>query len=334
MKKIFSFVFILLIIFISVTLIGCGRKDSPGLGNQKIIFEESGFIHTINGDGTDEKRIGEGSPRRGIYSSPDGNKIVFGGNEVYLKNVDGTGKNTIFTMDSAKRLHIKGWLSPESIMIRVDHEPGPGHDFIAVEINSGDKRTIVESTGWLAPTGQFATFCSDKELIAYVQMKDFETWRQEGCGTIILADFTGREIDRIDNIIVDSFHNFLPDCSGFLIRLSKHSVVGRGSLHIFNLDSFEVGPALVFGAYGAQLSPDGKILAYNSSNDLYTLELDDPDALPVKIADDFRGDFFWSPDSKYLAFSNRERNLYIIKGDGSNRKMIKEGITLFNWLPI
>jgi Tol biopolymer transport system component/imidazolonepropionase-like amidohydrolase len=54
----------------------------------------------------------------------------------------------------------------------------------------------------------------------------------------------------------------------------------------------------------ARLSPDGKTLAFNMVDRLYTLDTTDPEAKPRRITDKEEGEFMpsWSPDSKTLVY--------------------------------
>ncbi len=78
---------------------GCDSGDGVGdLSEQRIIFEDRGFINEIYADGTSEKRIGEGP----FFLSDDGSKVAFyamvdsfgGGSTkgIYVQNLDGSGK--------------------------------------------------------------------------------------------------------------------------------------------------------------------------------------------------------------------------------------------------
>ena len=126
-----------------------------------------------------------------------------------------------------------------------------------------------------------------------------------------------------ENISIDSYH-FSEDESKILIESEKESIYRRSSksfVHVFDLKSETL--TSVFDddkLLSATLSPDGNYVAYNWDNNLYYYELATGDTSPITtdgkknevingICDwvyeeefSFTKAFFWSPDSKKIAF--------------------------------
>ena len=101
------------------------------------------------------------------------------------------------------------------------------------------------------------------------------------------------------------------------------SVDGGGMRDLNPGDTHDVPPfSLEGGGCGCDISPDGKELAFteklvgddatSTNSDIFTLDLTDPAAKPVKVSTSPGGDLnpSYSPDGKYLAWRSQERAGY------------------------
>jgi len=100
--------------------------------------------------------------------------------------------------------------------------------------------------------------------------------------------------------------------------------VGTGAMRDLNPgDTHDVPPfSLEGGGCGCDISPDSKELAFteklvdddatSTNSDIFTLDLTDPNAKPVKVSTSPGGDFnpAYSPDGKYLAWRSQARAGY------------------------
>lgn len=342
-KRFCSIVNFLLLFFAVILIAGCGSGDGSSAKKQVIVFEERGFIHAINADGNDERRLGEGVPDdTGIFVSPNGKQVTFstvvnsyqGGatTEVYVLGIEDKVKRTVYTKDSDARLNLLGWLSDELLLLHHHQE------IFSLNISNGSVISIItdaHSTRW-GGIDHAATFSRDSKQIAYSQVKDHDAWLNEDYRTIVITDFSGNELGRLNDVLIDSLHAYFPNSKNFLIRLRRDlKVYGVGSLHVVDGNSLTIGPALVFRAHGAKLSPEGNKLAYHNSNELFVLEIDKVNALPEKILDDLgRIDHYdWSSTGGSIAYSDSNGALVVVEDNGSNGKMIKELTGYFTWLP-
>jgi dipeptidyl aminopeptidase/acylaminoacyl peptidase len=108
-----------------------------------------------------------------------------------------------------------------------------------------------------------------------------------------------------------------------MYRHWDHYTGGGGMRDLNPGDTHDVPPfSLEGGGCGCDISPDGKELAFteklvgddatSTNSDIFTLDLTDPAAKPVKVSTSPGGDLnpSYSPDGKYLAWRSQERAGY------------------------
>ena len=100
------------------------------------------------------------------------------------------------------------------------------------------------------------------------------------------------------------------------------ATTGGGPRDLTPSDARNVPPFSIGGADGYAFSPDSKEIAFeenldpepaiSTNADIFTLDLDNPAARPVRISTSPGGDFSpaYSPDGKYIAWRSQARNAY------------------------
>lgn len=135
-----------------------------------VVWAEEAYIHVMNADGSEQKRLTTTSTDWYPAWSPDSSKLAFvsrrdGNSEIYMMNVDGT-KQTRITNHPASDL-FPSW-SPDGTEIVFASDRGGAVDLYSIDLETSELRrlTKTEYVEWdpeLSPDGQKIVFESERD---------------------------------------------------------------------------------------------------------------------------------------------------------------------------
>jgi len=251
------------------------------------------WLQAIAGGGTDEPapmKIGVAQPGdSGVQFSPDGHSVLFlsgreGGQQIWIADFDPASGAT----SNAKKL--------TAIATEADNAKW-----------SPDSKSIVFTS----------TVYPDCPAITTA---DFDTGNRCNAGRDAVQAASKVKAQIWTHLLYRHWDHYTGDKRSHLFLVS---VDGGGMRDLNPGDTHDVPPfSLEGGGCGCDFSPDSKELAFTENPDpvpaistsaqVYTLDLTDPNAKPVKVSTSAGGNFnpAYSPDGKYLAWRSQERAGY------------------------
>jgi dipeptidyl aminopeptidase/acylaminoacyl peptidase len=278
------------------------------------------------------KRLGE------TAVSPDGKWLAY---SVTTANLDQNTKTAELWLQA-----IAGG-EPQKLAVAKDGDSGPqfspdGHSVLFLSARGGSQQV------WLAnfdpATGEAS---NPKKLTAISTEADNALWSPDGhsvlftssvypdCPAITAADAATGDKCNADRDAAQAASKVKAQIFTHLLYRHWNRYMGDKRSHLFLAsvetgalrdltpnDSHDVPPFSLEGGGGFAISPDSKELAFtenldpepaiSTNADIFTLDLTDPAAKPVKISTSPGGDFnpAYSPDGKYIAWRSQARPGY------------------------
>jgi len=286
----------------------CSNEED---GNGMIVFysDRDGNIeiYVMNSEGNDQRRLtfneyADDSPAL----SSDGSRIAFISNrddpdpagcshtcfnQLYIINIDGSNEHRLIGTDFST--HHPDW-HPDGLIISFDTEADLQGDIYVVNVDGSGLRLLIEDGFWAdwSPDGTQIVFAS----------------RRDGNVELYLADADGGNQRQLTH---NNRFEYFPDWSPDANRIA-YGVLEDRAIYVMDANGENEQRLTQQGnAEDAAWSPDGKWIAYQSSNDgdfeIYAIKVDE--ALhgtngfrPVKLTDNQSGDLWpcWGP-----GFQNR-----------------------------
>jgi Tol biopolymer transport system component len=316
--------------------------EQPAVGNSakgKIAFCSGDSIHIINPDRTNEIRLVEGYCP--IWS-PGGKKIAYistSKDELYVINIDGTGKTKVASSSEVGGLFDWGLFSwsPDGKKILISSERGYGDVYV---VNADGSNMIKLAEG----RSKNAIFSPDGRKIAYI----LEEPLSDDCYLYVMnSDGTGKSRLIEDKVGVELSGGAALTWSPDGEKIAYNGVEGIVvNIYVVSADGGNK-IMLEYNAFFPSWSPNGERIAYvvvspfapNSYS--YSLYVANPDGTSkAKVAEAGHncciGWPSWSPDGKKIVFAimcTDQEGVYVVNSDGSGlARLVSRGFSP-QWSP-
>ncbi|TAK64068.1 MAG: hypothetical protein EPO22_06030 [Dehalococcoidia bacterium] len=250
---------------------------------------------------------------------------------VFVVRADGSGLRRVFDVDAL----LQTW-SPDSTTLAFVDRLNPGHEITLLNLASGEARRLgpmTEATLAWSPRGNellvtsLSSPAADRSAPHVLEIVDVKMGDRSRIGEAIAGEWS-------------------PD--GNRIAMAGMTCESRFVRHIYDVTTKTTTDVLQrYPGAAAFISPDWKRMAYFKSggpflsdraadNSLYVSNIDGTDEHALATGDIGRGEPFWSPDGRWIAYTPRLESPngfaytpYLLSADGSRApiKLARQGDT-------